>query len=108
MEQLTRVAALELGARGITANVVSPGFTDTELLRGVTPEEALPQLAKMSPLGRLGRPQDIADVIAMLVGPDGGVDHRTDHSRQRRSRVAAHGKGEGSPVPVVNPMGQSA
>lgn len=54
IELLTRVAALELGPRRITANVVSPGFTDTDLLRGVTPESALPRLATMSPLGRLG------------------------------------------------------
>jgi 3-oxoacyl-[acyl-carrier protein] reductase len=72
IEQLTRVAAIELGPRGITANVVSPGFTDTDLLRSVSPEDALPLLAKMSPLGRLGRPQDVADIVAMLTGPDGG------------------------------------
>jgi 3-oxoacyl-[acyl-carrier protein] reductase len=81
VEQLTRVAAIELGPRGITANVVSPGFTDTDLLRGVSPEDALPQLAKMSPLGRLGQPQDISDVVATLIGPDGGwITGQTIHA----------------------------
>jgi 3-oxoacyl-[acyl-carrier protein] reductase len=81
VEQLTRVAAIELGPRGITANVVSPGFTDTDLLRGVTPEDALPQLATMSPLGRLGRPQDISNVVAMLTGPDAGwITGQTIHA----------------------------
>jgi 3-oxoacyl-[acyl-carrier protein] reductase len=81
VEQLTRVAAIELGPRGITANVVSPGFTDTDLLRGASPKDALPQLAKMSPLGRLGQPQDIADVVATLTGPDGGwITGQTIHA----------------------------
>jgi 3-oxoacyl-[acyl-carrier protein] reductase len=81
VEQLTRVAAIELGPRGITANVVSPGFTDTDLLRRVSPKDALPQLAKMSPLGRLGRPQDISDVVATLTGPDGGwITGQTIHA----------------------------
>jgi 3-oxoacyl-[acyl-carrier protein] reductase len=81
VEQLTRVAAIELGPRGITANVVSPGFTDTDLLRAVSPKDVLPQLAKMSPLGRLGRPQDISDVVATLTGPDGGwITGQTIHA----------------------------
>ena len=71
VEQFTAVAARELGARGITANVVSPGATDTELLRSTNPPEALDMAAQMSPLGRLGQPADVADVVAFLAGPDG-------------------------------------
>ncbi|HEY9290993.1 MAG TPA: SDR family oxidoreductase [Microlunatus sp.] len=70
LEQLTAIAAHELGPRGITVNTVSPGATDTELLRSSNPEEALAMIAQMTPLGRLGRPDDVADVVAMLVGPD--------------------------------------
>ncbi|MFE9426775.1 SDR family oxidoreductase [Kitasatospora sp. NPDC006697] len=71
LEQLTAVAAKELGARGITVNTVSPGFTDTDLLRGLNPAEVLEAAAALSPLGRLGQPADVADVVAFLVGPDG-------------------------------------
>ncbi|WP_037913219.1 glucose 1-dehydrogenase [Actinacidiphila yeochonensis] len=71
IEQLTAAAAWELGPRGITANTVSPGATDTDLLRAVNPPEALQAVAGMTPLGRLGEPSDIADVVAFLVGPDG-------------------------------------
>lgn len=71
VEQLTRTAAKELGARGITANLVSPGATDTELLRSTNPPETLEQITAMTTLGRLGQPADIADVVAFLVGPDG-------------------------------------
>jgi 3-oxoacyl-[acyl-carrier protein] reductase len=70
LEQVTRVAARELGPRGITVNAVSPGATDTDLLRGANPAEALEQAAALTPLGRLGTPEDIADVVAFLAGPD--------------------------------------
>ncbi|WP_307815370.1 glucose 1-dehydrogenase [Streptomyces sp. 7-21] len=72
LEQLTAAAALELGPRAITVNSVSPGATDTDLLRSVNPPEALDQVARLTPLGRLGQPADIASVVAFLVGPDGG------------------------------------
>ena len=73
VEQLTAVAARELAGRGITANVVSPGLTDTDLLRGNNAHiEDLDGLAaSMTPLGRLGRPEDVADVVAFLVSDDG-------------------------------------
>ncbi|MEV7005572.1 SDR family oxidoreductase [Streptosporangium sp. NPDC051022] len=71
IEQLTAVAARELGSRGITVNTVSPGATDTDLLRGTNPAEALERVASVTALGRLGTPADIADVVAFLVGPDG-------------------------------------
>lgn len=71
VEQLTVVAAHELGARGITVNTVSPGATDTDMLRANNSDEARVAMAEMSPLGRLGQPADVADVVAFLVGPDG-------------------------------------
>ncbi|MER7083590.1 3-oxoacyl-[acyl-carrier protein] reductase [Saccharopolyspora kobensis] len=70
VEQLTQVAAKELGPRGITVNAVSPGPTDTDLLRGAIGPEAIAATEHMTPLGRLGKPADIADVVAFLVGPD--------------------------------------
>jgi 3-oxoacyl-[acyl-carrier protein] reductase len=72
IEQFTRVASRELGPRGITVNTVSPGATDTDLLRSSNPPEALEQVPAFTPLGRLGQPADVAAVVAFLVGPDGG------------------------------------
>jgi NAD(P)-dependent dehydrogenase (short-subunit alcohol dehydrogenase family) len=54
------------------ANTVSPGATDTDLLRETNPPEALPRAAAMTALQRPGRPDDIAAVVAFLAGPDSG------------------------------------
>jgi 3-oxoacyl-[acyl-carrier protein] reductase len=71
LEQITAVAARELGPRGITVHTVSPGATDTDMLRAANPPEALEQAAARTALQRLGRPDDIAGVVAFLAGPDG-------------------------------------
>ncbi len=71
VEQFTYVAAKELGVRGITANVVSPGATDTDMLHAVNTEEFIQEVADMAALRRLGTPDEVVDVVAFLVGPDG-------------------------------------
>jgi 3-oxoacyl-[acyl-carrier protein] reductase len=48
-----------------------PGPTATKLFLDGKPQEVIDRLSKMAPLERLGQPQDIADVVAFLVGPDG-------------------------------------
>ena len=70
LEQFVRVASRELGPRGITVNTVSPGATDTDMLRAANPPEALEVARSFTALGRLGRPSDIAAVVAFLAGPD--------------------------------------
>jgi 3-oxoacyl-[acyl-carrier protein] reductase len=72
VEQITHVLAKELGPRHITVNCVSPGPTDTELFGEGKTEEQKQALGKMAALGRLGQPQDIAGVVALLVGNDAG------------------------------------
>ncbi|MCF3145463.1 SDR family oxidoreductase [Streptomyces platensis] len=70
VEQITRVASRELGCRGITANTLSLGPTDTDLLRDSAPPGALDGAAAMTALGRIGRPSDVADLVALLVRAD--------------------------------------
>ena len=70
VEQIGRAVAREVGGRGITVNSVCPGATDTELLRSTNSPEELAALHAFTPLGRIGEPADIADVVAFLAGPD--------------------------------------
>jgi 3-oxoacyl-[acyl-carrier protein] reductase len=70
LEQFSKVAAYELGPRGITVNTVSPGATDTDLLRASNSPGELEEASALTALGRLGTPADIADVVAFLAGPD--------------------------------------
>jgi 3-oxoacyl-[acyl-carrier protein] reductase len=72
VESMTRVLSKELRGRAITVNAVAPGPTGTDLfLKGKTSEQVA-QLAGLAPLQRLGTPEDIANVVAFLAGPDGG------------------------------------
>ena len=68
-EQFVNTLAKELGSRNITVNTVSPGFTETDMLP--TDETFREMGMKMSPFGRLGLPEDIADVVAFLVSDQG-------------------------------------
>ena len=70
VEQLSHVLAKELGLRGITVNVISPGPTDMELFGQGKTEQDKQRFAQMAALGRLGRPEDIADVVALLVSEE--------------------------------------
>lgn len=64
--QLTKTAALEGARHGIRVNCVCPGFTDTPFTRSAHGEEAFVNWAKTCPLGRAGRPEEIARTLLFL------------------------------------------
>jgi 3-oxoacyl-[acyl-carrier protein] reductase len=72
VEGLVHVLANELRGRNITVNAVAPGPVGTELFLSGKTEEQVAELAKLVPLERLGEPEDIANVVSFLAGPDGG------------------------------------
>ena len=68
---MTKSLARELASRGITANAVCPGFIATEMTAAL-PEAARADLSSKIPLGRLGAPEEVAEVVAFLASPRAG------------------------------------
>ena len=66
---LTKTWAREYASRGITCNAVSPGYIDTDMTATELPEERRGELLKSIPLGRVGKPEDVAAAVAFLASP---------------------------------------
>lgn len=66
---MTNSLARELGSRGIRVNCLAPGFFETELSHGLT-EKQRTQIARRTPLGRLGKTEDILGSVRFLMSPD--------------------------------------
>lgn len=64
----TMSLARELARKGVTVNAVAPGFIETDMTRDV-PDVALEQVKAQTPIGRLGRPEEVADAIVFLASP---------------------------------------
>jgi len=77
---LTRTAALEYATKGIRVNAVCPGAIDTQIARDVVGgnEEAYEEMAKQVPLGRIGRPEEIASAVLWLCSP--GASYVVGHA----------------------------
>jgi 3-oxoacyl-[acyl-carrier protein] reductase len=71
VEAMTHVLSKELRGRSITVNAVAPGPTATALFLHGKPQSVIDHLTKLAPLERLGQPQDIANTVSFLAGPDG-------------------------------------
>jgi len=69
---LTRAAAKELGVYGITVNAVCPGLFDTELTRANATQERLDAVSQNFPIARLGKPEEVADLICFLASESAG------------------------------------
>jgi len=68
---LTKTLAKEYASRGVTVNAVSPGYIDTDMTATELPPERRAQLLKDIPLGRVGKPEEVAAAVAYLAGPGG-------------------------------------
>ncbi len=66
---LTKTLAREYGSRGVTANVVAPGFIETDMTAGM-PENLRAKLKENTPAGRFGRPEDVAAAVVFLASPE--------------------------------------
>lgn len=70
IQQITRVLAKDLGPKGLTVNCVAPGPTDTDLFRHGKSDELFKQFESMHPLKRIGKPDEMAAVVASLARED--------------------------------------
>src|SRR5262245_61403303 len=66
---LTKTLAREYASRGVTVNAVSPGYIETDMTASELPAERRADLMKTIPLGRVGKPEDVAAAVAYLAGP---------------------------------------
>jgi 3-oxoacyl-[acyl-carrier protein] reductase len=66
---LTKTLAREYASRGVTVNAVSPGYIDTDMTATELPAERRAELLKTIPLGRVGKPEEVAAAVAYLAGP---------------------------------------
>jgi 3-oxoacyl-[acyl-carrier protein] reductase len=72
VDALTKTLANEFRGKNITVNAVAPGPTATKLFLDGKSEDQIEDFAVMAPLERLGTPEDVANLVAFLAGPDGG------------------------------------
>jgi 3-oxoacyl-[acyl-carrier protein] reductase len=72
VDALTKTIANEFRGKNITVNAVAPGPTATKMFYDGKSDEQIEDIAGMSPLERIGTPEDVANVVAFLAGPDGG------------------------------------
>jgi NAD(P)-dependent dehydrogenase (short-subunit alcohol dehydrogenase family) len=76
---MARTLSAELGTKGIRINSVSPGFIDTDMFGELAPTEAAREnCAGLAPLGRLGKPEEIADAVTFLLSPKSAFVPGTD------------------------------
>ncbi len=70
LDGMSAALAAEVAAEGVLVNCVSPGVIDTELTRRILGEDGIKNLAARVPQGRLGRPEEVAALVAWLVSPE--------------------------------------
>ena len=84
MHGFTKALALEVARKGVTVNTISPGYIGTKMVMAIPKEVLDTKIIPQIPMGRLGKPEEVAGLVAYLVERGSGVPHRRQHRDQRR------------------------
>ena len=79
MHGFTMALAQEVASKGVTVNTVSPGYIGTDMVKAIR-EDVLEKIVAGVPVKRLGTPEEIASIVAWIVGPEGGFSTGADFS----------------------------
>ena len=107
MHGFTKALALEVARKGVTVNTISPGYIGTKMVMAIPKDVLDSKIIPQIPMGRLGKPEEVAGLVAYLCERGSGVRHRRQHRDQRRPahvlsvtarwRLAGSGRGPGYP-----------
>jgi len=70
MHGFTKALALEVARKGVTVNTISPGYIGTKMVRAIAPEVLDSKILPQIPMGRLGKPEEVADLVAYLAADE--------------------------------------
>ena len=73
VSNLTKTMALELGAAGIRVNAICPGMVDTSMTSSTVTDKEISNMLRRSIIRRLIKPQEIADLVTFLLGPNSAM-----------------------------------
>ena len=84
MHGFTKALALEVARKGVTVNTISPGYIGTKMVMAIPKDVLDSKIMPQIPIGRLGKPEEVAGLVVYLASRRGGVRHRRQHRHQRR------------------------
>ena len=84
MHGFTKALALEFARKGVTVNTISPGYIGTKMVMAIPKEVLDSKIIPQIPMGRLGKPEEVAGLVAYLCERGSGVRDRRQHRDQRR------------------------
>lgn len=90
---MTKAAALELGPDGIRVNSIHPGDTETPMITGAIRDSGAVVSPESVPLGRLGQPADVADLVAFLIGDASAYISGAEIAIGGATTAGVHGSG---------------
>ena len=100
MHGFTKALALEVARKGVTVNTISPGYIGTKMVIAIPKDVLDTKIIPQIPMGRLGKPDEVAGLVRLPRLRRGGVPHRRQHRHQRRPAHAVGARFAALPAPA--------